>query len=81
LLGSGATLRDVAHLVGALDDATAYVGHAPDREQVQVVVQHPDFEHWERHIQQDATDGCTSGMKRFSMTIFSIRGEEVYPYA
>lgn len=53
LLGSAATLTDVAHLVEALDDAAVQVGLAPDQEQMHVSVDHADFEHWERHIRED----------------------------
>ncbi len=53
LLGAGATFADTAHLVGALDDATVQVGLGSNAEQIQVLVQHADFEHWERHIRRD----------------------------
>jgi hypothetical protein len=52
-LGAGAVPADVAHLVGALDDATVHLAASPEGQQIHVRIEHADFEHWERHLRLD----------------------------
>ncbi len=52
-LGEGAVPEDVAHLVGALDDATVHISASPDEEQIHARIEHVDFEQWERHLRKD----------------------------
>jgi hypothetical protein len=53
VLGGGAVPEDVAHLVGALDDAIVHLGAGPDGQQIHARIEHADFEHWERHLRKD----------------------------
>jgi hypothetical protein len=53
ILGAGAAPEDIAHLVGALDDAIVHLGAGPDGQQIHARIEHADFEHWERHLRQD----------------------------
>jgi len=52
-LGEGAVPEDVAHMVGALDDATVHLGVGPDGQQIHARIEHADFEQWERHLRKD----------------------------
>lgn len=52
-LGEGAVPQDVAHLVGALDDAVVHLSASQDGEQIHARVDHADFEVWERHLRRD----------------------------
>ncbi len=53
LLGDVASPEDVAHMVGALDDATVQLAVGPDGQEIHCGIEHPDFEHWERHLRKD----------------------------
>jgi hypothetical protein len=53
LLGERVVPQDVAHLVGALDNATVDLGADPDRQVIQARIEHEDFEHWERQLRKD----------------------------
>jgi hypothetical protein len=52
-LGEGAVPEDVAHVVGALDDAIVHLSTGPDEQQIHSRIEHPAFEHWERHLRKD----------------------------
>jgi hypothetical protein len=53
LLGADALPEDLAHLAGALDDATVKLAVGPDGQQIHCRIEHPDFEYWERHLRKD----------------------------
>jgi hypothetical protein len=53
LLGDGAVSEDVAHVIGALDDAVVHLNASADGQMIQARIEHPDFEHWERHLRID----------------------------
>jgi hypothetical protein len=53
ILGAEAVPEDVAHLVGALDDATVHLTTDPGGQQIHACIEHADFEHWERHLRTD----------------------------
>jgi hypothetical protein len=52
-LGEGVVPQDVAHLVGALDDATVHLQTSVDGQQIHARIEHADFEQWERHLRKD----------------------------
>ncbi len=53
LLGEGTVSNDIAHLVGAFDDSTVQLSQGQDGRQIVARIEHPDFEHWERHLRKD----------------------------
>jgi GNAT superfamily N-acetyltransferase len=52
-LGDGAVPEDVAHVVGALDDAMVHLSPSPDGQAIHAQIEHADFEQWERHLRKD----------------------------
>jgi len=52
-LGKGAMPEDVAHLIGAPDDATVHINLGRGGQEIQARIEHADFDQWERHLRVD----------------------------